>query len=275
MNKDKFRKQKEMIKVKYPVYLLVILAFFSCRSSQELVYMKDFSNQEIIKHLPLEDTEHLLKTGDILYVSIKSMNPEVNQVFNPESVMENGGVNSFQKYTTPNGAYLYGYEINGDGFITLPIIGDVNVEGVPLSKVKDVVQKKANEYVKDAIVNVKLLNFKVTVVGEVKSPGVFYNYNNTLTVLEAIAMANGNTDYASLQNIVVIRPIEDGSKTYKLNLGSKEVFNSEAFYLKPNDYVIIQPDKHKNLQLNSQLFSLSLSTVSTTIAILALILNLR
>ncbi len=254
---------------------MVLLAFFSCRSSQELIYMKDFSNQEIIKHLPLEDTEHLLKTGDILYVSIKSMDPDVNQVFNPESVMENGGINSFQKFTTPNGAYLYGYEINGDGNITLPNIGDINVEGVSLSKVKDVVQNKANEYIKDAIVNVKLLNFKVTVVGEVKSPGVFYNYNNTLTVLEAIAMANGNTDYASLQNIVVIRPIEDGSKTYKLNLGSKEVYNSEAFYLKPNDYVIVQPDKHKNLQLNSQLFSLSLSTISTTIAILALILNLR
>jgi polysaccharide export outer membrane protein len=102
---------------------------------------------------------------------------------------------------------------------------------------------------------------------------VYYNYNNTFTVLEAMAMANGNTDFASIKNVMVVRPGVDGNTSYMLDLSSKNIYMNEAFYLHPNDYVFVQPDKHKNLQLNSQAYSLVLSSVSLMLAVLGFVLR--
>lgn len=240
-----------------------MIAFTSCRSSKDFIYLKDAANEEIIKSIPVQTFDHNLKNGDILYVSIKSMNPEVNMLFNPEANMQsNVGGNDYQKYTTPSGAYLYGYEIDEDGNLKLPMLGKIKVSGIPVSQVESVVQKKADEFLKDAIVKVKLLNYKVTVLGEVRNPGDYYNYNNTITVLQAIAMANGNTDYATIKKVMVVRPLPEGNKSYILDLTSKDIYLSDAYYLKPNDYVIVQPDKNKFWAVNGQAISLILSSIS-------------
>ncbi len=250
--------------------LLSISFLFSCQSSKNLIYMKDASSNEIIKGLP---TEYILKTGDILYISIKSINPEVNALFNPESGMEAGSTGqAYMKYTSPSSAYLYGYELDDDGNVKLPMLGKIKVSGETISQAETVVQKKADEFLKDAIVKVKLLNFKITVTGEVRDPGVYYNYNNSLTMIEALAMAKGNTDFASIKRIMVIRPLPEGNKTFILDLSSKNTYLSEAFYLQPNDYVIVEPSKYKNFQLNSQAYSLVLSSLSVLIAVLGFVI---
>lgn len=253
------------------IFLIVLMVgLFSCRSSKDLIYLKDAANNEIIKDL---STEYMLKTGDILYVSIKSISPEVNILFNPESNMEAGSSGlGYQKYTTPSGAYLYGYELDSNGNITLPMLGKVNVFGVTATQAESIVQNKADEFLKEAIVKVKLLNFKVTVAGEVRSPGVYYNYNNSINVLEVIALANGNTDFATIKKVMVVRAIPKGKKTYILDLSTKDAYLSEAFYLQPDDYIIVQPDKYKNFQLNSQAYSLVLSSLSVLIAVLGFVI---
>ena len=263
---------KNHLKVLFVVSLVFI---FSCRSSKDLIYLNDAANAEIIKSLPVQNTEHILKNGDILYISIKSINPEVNTLFNPESNMESttGGA-GFQKFTTPSGAYLYGFEIDQDGNLKLPMFGKIKVSGIPTSQAESVVQKRADELLNDAIVKVKLLNFKVTVLGEVRSPGDYYNYNNSMTVIEALAMASGNTDYASIKRVMVLRSLPEGSKTFLLDLNSKEIYSSEAFYLQPNDYIIVQPDKYKYFQLNSQIISISFSSLSILLVTLGLLLRL-
>ena len=255
------------------IMLALLVSLFSCRSSKELIYLNDSANGEKIAGLPVQVTEHILKPGDILYVSIKSMNPEVNTLFNPESHMEANAGTGYQRFTTPRGAYLYGFEIAPDGNINLPMLGKILVNELPLSQVESVVQKRADEFLRDALVKVKLLNFKVTVLGEVKAPGEYYNYNNSLTVLQAIAMANGNTDYASIKRVMVVRSTTDGNKSFMLDLSSKGIFQSEAFYLHPNDYVIVQPDKYKNFQLNSQAYSLFFSSLSVLLAVLGFVLK--
>lgn len=251
------------------ILFFTISTLFSCRSSKDLIFLKDVANNEINRGLP---AEYVLKTGDILYVSIKSINPEVNLLYNPESNMESSMGQGYQKYTTPSGAYLYGFEIDQEENIKLPMLGKINVSGIPLSHIESVVQKKADEYLKDAIVKVKLLNFKITVSGEVRNPGDYYNYNNSITILEALAMANGNTDFATIKNVMVVRPVSEGRKTYMLDLSSKNVYLSDAFYLQPNDFVIVQPDKYKNFQLNSQAYSLVLSSLSVLIAVLGFVI---
>lgn len=252
-------------------FLIIIVFVTSCRSSNELIFLKNASNNEIIKGL---SSEYLLKPGDILYVSIKSISPEVNALFNPESGMETGGSSAYgntYKYTSPSGAYLYGYELDADGNIKLPMLGKIKVSGVPIPQAELIVQKRADEFLKDAIVKVKLLNFKITVTGEVRNPGTYYNYNNSITVIEALAMASGNTDFAAIKKVMVVRRFAEGDKAFMLDLSNKNIYFSEAFYLQPNDYVIVQPDKYKNFQLNSQAYSLIFSSVSIMLAVLGFI----
>lgn len=255
------------------IWVLILPIVFSCRSSSDLIYLKDAVYEEMIKELPAKSTEYVLKPGAILYVSIKSMNPEVNLLFNPESNMEANTGQGFQKYTTPSGAYLYGFEVDTDGNIKLPMLGKIQVAGLPISELEPVVQKKADEFLNDAIVKVKLLNFKITVLGEIRYPNAYYNYNNSITVLDAIAMANGNTDFASIKKVMIVRTVPEGRKTFMLDLSTKNIYKSEAFYLQPNDYVIVQPDKYKNFQLNSQAYSLIFSSISILLAVLGFVVR--
>ena len=260
--------------LKLVVVLFSLATMFSCRSSQELIYLKDAADKDLISGLPVKTTEHILREGDILYVSIKTMNAEVNLLYNPESNMEgNATSQGYQKFTTPSGAYLYGFEVDPEGFVKLPMLGNIKVAGVAVSKVEPIFQKKADEFITDAIVKVKLLNFKITVAGEVRSPGVYYNYSNTITVIEALAMAGGNTDFASIKNIMVVRKTAQGNQSYKLDLSSKNIYASEGFYLHPNDYIIVQPDKYKNFQLNSQAYSLMFSSLGMLLAVLGFVLK--
>lgn len=266
-----------------PIVIIgILLLFSSCRSSKDLIFLKDAGNKEVIKGLP---SEYKLKSGDILYVSVKSINPEVNSLFNPESGMEyssatgpSGGRSSgsdyygYTKYTSPSGAYLYGFELDLDGKIKLPMLGDVKLSDMTIKQAESEIQKRSDEFIKDAVVKVKLLNFKFTVMGEVRNPGTYYNYNNSLTVLEAIAQSNGNTDFASIKTVMVVRPFSEGNRSFLLDLSNKNVYSSEAFYLQPNDYVIVQPDKYKNFQLNSQAYSLVLSSLSVLIAVLGFVI---
>jgi len=255
------------------IILLSIVILYSCRSSQELIYLNDAADAETINSLSLKTTEYILKNGDILYVSIKSINLEVNTLFNPESNMETTTGQGYQKYTTPSGAYLYGFEIDTEGNIKLPMLGKIKVSGIPISQVESVVQAKTNEFLNDAIVKVKLLNFKITVLGEVRNAGAYYNYNNSITVIEALALANGNTDFASIKNVMVVRSFPEGNKSYILDLSSKNIYLSEAFYLQPNDCIIVQPDKYKNFQLNSQAYSLMFSSLSILLAVIGFVLK--
>lgn len=253
--------------------VFILITLISCRSSKELILLADMTNEQKAERLAETITQHLIKPGDVLYISIKSINPEVNAIFNPEEGSALQSSQSYQKFVTPQGAYLYGFEVNSAGDLSLPILGKIQVAGIPQQKIEALVQQKADIYLKDAMVKVKLLNFKVTVLGEVRTPGVYYNYNNTFTVLEALAMANGNTDYASIKKIMVVRPGSDGNISYIIDLSSKSMFLSEAFYLHPNDYVFVQPDKRKNLQLNSQAYSMLLSSISVLLAVLGYLIK--
>lgn len=263
------------IKIKAVIVVLftATLFLFSCTSSKDLVFLNDMPQGQKVERLSEEFTRHHIIAGDMLYVSIKSINPEVTAAFDPESGGQSQSGNSYQKYTNPAGAYLYGFEVSTKGVIRLPILGEILVAGLSQQEAEILVRQKANEYIKDAIVKVKMLNFKVTILGEVRSPGVYYNYNNTFTVLEALAKANGNTDYANIKKIMVVRPGAEGNISYMLDLSSKQSYLSEGFYLHPNDYIFVHPNKRKYIMLNGQALSVILSSLSALIAVLAFTLR--
>jgi len=246
---------------------LILLFFSACKSNKELIYLQNLPEGETVQRVPFSTDSYHLRPGDNLYVQVASLDPEVNQLFNPSMGSGYGGTVG-QQFGTVSTQYLNGYLIDQDGNIELPIIGAVPAQGKTLAEVKSTIVKHVNEYFKESTVTVKLLNFKITVMGEVLKPGVIYNYNNTCTLLEAISQAGGTTDYSRLKKAVVIRETPEGTINMNVDLTDKSFLSSPAYFMQPNDVVYVWPDKYKNTRLNAQLYSLMLSTITTAIVIL-------
>ena len=147
------------------------------------------------------------------------------------------------------------------------MLGKVSVAGKTLAEAEDTIRSIAKEYLKDATIKVRLFNYKLTVLGEVKMPGVYYNYNNYVTVFDAISLAQGITDYAKLKNVLVLRPTTRGTKTYSLDLNSKSMLASDGYYLQPDDVVIVQPGKNKGFQQKLPLITILVGSLSAILLI--------
>jgi len=262
------------LKFKYSnliILTFVLSSFFSCKSYKSLTYFVDESDSEAkLYHQIDKPQDYIIKKNDNLYVSILSLNPELNILYNPAVPSNIGGVTgggggTATNYGSPSSQYLNGYMVNKDGFIELPIIGIVHVDGLTLSEAEAKIKLKATEYIKEPTVKVKLLSFKVTVLGEVRVPGIYYNYNVSFTILDAISMANGNTDFSNIKVVKLLRQSTAGIITYKLNLQDYEFLSSEAFYLQPDDLIYVQPSKYKNVPLKTPVAVLVLSVISTLV----------
>jgi polysaccharide export outer membrane protein len=247
--------------------LLAMSMLLSCRSNKDLTMLRDVSPQESLKY-PVPPPPHRVGENDNLYVSIVSSNKEMNELYNPAYAGSSKNSNSSIIYNEVAGQYIYGYQADANGEIALPLIGKVAVRGLTLPECEAAIYAKAKEYLKEVSVKVRLLNYKVTVMGEVNEPGVYYNYNYNFTVMDAISMANGITNYADLDNVTVLRSGETGAQSYTLDLSKQESLNSKGYFLQPNDIVFIKPAKYKNVQLRAPVYSLVISSVATVVLFL-------
>ncbi len=208
--------------------------------------------------------EYRLKPGDILHVRIMSADAEADQIFNLDDT---------RRTTTRALAvgdpqmFLYGYTINGMGNIQLPVIGDVNMSGRSLTEAHDLIKERASEYIVDATVSVKVINFSVTVLGEVGTPGSFYIYDHDFTVMNAIGMAGDLTDYGN-RNVHIVRRTDEGHSFHRLDITDRKAMNSELYYLQPNDVIYVEPLLAKRLGFATFPFGVFFTAVSTTILLL-------
>lgn len=247
------------------ILLMVILAF-SCTTQRKITYLQDLNSTDSL--VPASPPEYHLQNKDILYLQFFSMNAEMNSLLNGNTQSQN----TMYMGQNEGSAYISGYTVNDSGYISIPLIGKVQVVNKTIAEATEAIQKATDRFLKDATVQVKLLSFKFTVLGEVMRPGTYRNFNNQLTVLEAIGTAGDITPYGDRQRVLVLRPGNKGTQTFRINLQSKEVLSSKAFFLLPNDIVYVEPIKTKVMQLNLPTISLLLtalfSTISTTILIL-------
>ena len=247
-------------------FIVAILIFGSCTSQKELMYLSNLDTTSQQQFFPMERPDYQIQFQDILYVDIFTMNPEMNALLNPSA-----GTSSYNTYRDDSNIYIYGYTVSDSGFISIPILGNVKVIGFTLDEIKTAVEERAKQYLKDAVINVKLLSFKFTVMGEVNRPGSYTNFNNQLTVLDAIGMAGDITNYGNRKHVLVLRPAKTGTATYHIDLQDKNLLQSEAYFLLPNDIVIVEPIKSKPFQLNIPTMALVLSTISTLILVVSFI----
>jgi len=228
-----------------------------------MIYLQGSGVADSTNNFINKSLTYKIHTGDILYVKVLSLNKEINSIFNFDYDASNN-------YTLNNEISMYykGYTVSEDGHITLPVIGKVLAIDKTIEELQTFIQTTVDTLLKDAQVIVKFGGFKYTVLGEVKKPGLYSYYNNKLTILEALGEAGDLTDMGNRKNVLIIRPTQTGSVTYRVNLLDKKLLEDPNFYLTPNDVVYVEPVKTKNWKLNAPNISIILSSITTTILVI-------
>jgi polysaccharide export outer membrane protein len=251
-------------------FIAFIILTASCTSQKELLYLRNLDSIPAEQFFPYQQPDYRIQKRDILYIRFFTLNDELSDILNTTSARYTA--NMFQNETS---LYINGYTVNDSGKIMLPLMGEIQVTGLTVDEATRTIQERTNEFLKDGTVVVKLISFKVTVIGEVNKPGTYTNFNNQLTVLEAIGMAGDISDYGNRRQVLVVRPTPEGTKTYRMNLQDKNLLTSKAFFLLPNDIVIVEPIKSKPFKMNIPTMSLFLNSVSTLILVITFILTIK
>jgi len=253
-----------------PILLTALLLAASCTSQKKLAFLNNLPQPGGEGTFTYKLPDYKIQNKDILYITLKAMDPEGKIIDFLSGSVASGGAAYLQGET---GGYLYGYDVKQDGTIILPILGPISIAGRTLDETRKILQEEFSKHYKNAVLECKLLSFKFTVIGEVKAAGTYVNYNNYLTVFEAIGRAGGVADYGNRDRVLVVRPVDKGSKTFRLNLQDKNILTSEAYFLLPNDVVIVEPMKQKIFNMNLPIFSFILSGVTSTITMTVLLIN--
>jgi polysaccharide export outer membrane protein len=253
-----------------PLILLTLILASACTSQQKLAYLSNLPETGGEEFFTMDIPDYKIQPRDILYITVKAMTPSGSIVDLLSSGLSSaGGTSSIYE----SSQYLFGFDINSEGNITIPVVGQLKVSGLTMEEIKILLQNETSKVFKNATVECKLLSFKFTVIGEVRAPGAYINYNNYLTVLEAIGRAGGVGDYGRRDKVLVVRPTKKGTKTYNLNLQDKNLLASEAYFLLPNDVVIVEPVIQKIFNMNLPTISFIISTFTGVLTTTLLLIN--
>lgn len=210
---------------------LMIIMFFSCASKKDIVYFQDASDYETI----VSDNSHnnKYKIDDVVSINVSTLDPQASLPFNLFKGAEEGGFRPEQ----------LDYIIDKNGEIDFPVLGAVKIVGLSPEETKELLTSKLSTYLKEPIINIRLKNFTVSVLGEVSRPGTYPVNGEQITVLEALGLAGDLTIKGKRDNVMVIRDF-NGTKVYtRINLTLKESLNSPVYYLTQNDVVYVEPNK--------------------------------
>lgn len=254
------------------ICIMALVLFASCFTPKKVLYLQDLPQgmEQEIK----ADFEAKIKKDDLLQILILAQTPEAAKPFNLSALVQE--VNS----TSTGDQDQYSYLVDINGCIDLPVLGRMQVEGMTTQEVKTVITRKLQEknLIKDPVVQVRIQNFKVSILGEVKTPGVVDVKGERITVLEALSKAGDLTMQGRRDRVAVIRE-ENGKRTaHYLDLKSKAVFDSPYFYLKQNDVVYVEPNDAKSVQYRSgQMGNVTpwISLVSSILSLVTLIVAFK
>ncbi|MGD1945199.1 MAG: polysaccharide biosynthesis/export family protein [Croceivirga sp.] len=222
--------------MKNPFYYLRLVIFIlvallsSCASKRDVVYFQDAGDFETL--VGENDFSPKFKVDDVVSIHISTLNEEASAPFN----LYRGVSNSTPGSTLQNVDYL----VDEAGEIDFPVIGKIKISGLSPEELRVLLRKELSEYLKDPIINIRLQNFTVTILGEVKNPGTYLVNGERITVLEALGLAGDLTIKGQRENVLVIRDF-DGTKVYnRIDLRSKQAMNSLVYYLTQNDVVYVE-----------------------------------
>jgi polysaccharide export outer membrane protein len=236
----------------------ILLVVSSCVDVTKLKYVDDEGTGSVKNDYKNDRTEKTIQPYDYLYIKIYSLDEKTNNIFNERS------------YSIDT--ELLSYAVDADGDITVPFIGAINVKNLTINQARDKITKSLSAYLNNISVMVRFVSNKVTVLGEVNSPGQHPFFDEKVTVFQALGFAGGTSGFGDLSNVTLVREKDNVIKYYKLDLTKKGIAASEYYYLLPNDVLIINPIKAKYRSLQDYALSTTGTVLTSISAILSIIL---
>ena len=236
------------------LFVVTVLFFSSCVRHKKLILI---NNQEQNVYA-LENEDFKIQKGDLLDIKVVGLDQKSLDIFNRK--ISGNATSQFGEAAL----FISGYIVDNLGYIELPIVGKIEVANKTLDEVKKSVSQEMIKYYKHFTVDVKIINYKITLLGEVKESNTYNIYEKRMNIFQALGFAKGVTDYANLKKVKLIRRQEENIVAITLDLSSIDIYKSEYYYLQPNDVIYVPPVKAKVLKINA-------GTISFGIGILTLL----
>lgn len=242
---------------KYALFICIVISVASCVPKKKLSYFNDFN--ELAEPNVNPRIQKVIMPFDKLYISILSIKPEINEIFNaPRS----------EARISATGSNIIGYLVDEAGNVNFPFVGDIQVGSLTTGQAAVKIQEALSEYVGQTSVTVKYVDNRVTVLGEVTTSGVYNFSQDKITVYEALGLGGGLTRYGDRKNIILIRNENDNIMQYKLNLSDSRIIGKDYYYIHPNDILIVEPLNAISSSYSNITYTTILSSITTLIAIL-------
>jgi polysaccharide biosynthesis/export protein len=217
----------------YSFLLLVCtsLLFTGCVSHSELL---NFNEGEFVTTPIPSAPAMIIQVDDLLSISVRTLDEQASAPFNLE-------VDGGNMAVMGGGRPIIGYLVDNEGYLDIPVIGRIQAAGLTVNQLKAQLDEALKTYLIDPVINIRFINFRITLVGEVRSPGNYVMPNERVTILDAIGLAGDLTSYANRANILIVRE-QNGQREYGyVNIHDKAIFQSPYFYLRQNDYIYVEP----------------------------------
>lgn len=245
---------------KTSLFYFTVFLFFSCASKKDIVYYQNIDGTNISQNLTSYEVK--IQPDDLLMIIVSAEDPEIAMPFNLTSV------------TVPNANNLMAvtgqqtqqsYLVDKYGNIEFPVLGKLQVGGLTRTEVLKLLKEKISVYIKNPIINLRIMNFKVSLQGEVNLPGTYTVASERITLIEALSMAKDLTIYGKRDNILIIREI-NGVKSYnRVDVTKADFINSPFYYLAQNDVIYVEPN---NTKVNAAAVGPNTSVIISAISIL-------
>jgi len=266
---DKIPKLTSPMKIVRPLVgffsLFAILSLNSCVTYKNQILFQGLSDTSYTAST--KQPEPIIQRGDQLSIMVYTPDPVASAYYN----MPMGGSGSNMQNAIGGGGTIMGYLVNENGEIIFPKLGSLNVLGMTQQDLQNKIQTSISPVVKDALVSVRLLNFRVTFINSNRAQTVTI-LNNKTNMLQFLGNVGGVEWMDKRDGITLIRQVDSVRTVYRLNLADKSIFQSPAYYLQPNDVVYVEPNKRKFLDSNAQLLSL-FASVTSAISIIIVLAN--
>ncbi|MFN2314908.1 MAG: polysaccharide biosynthesis/export family protein [Bacteroidales bacterium] len=265
---------------------MLLLVAGACVPNRKIAYLQyeeeynqpeSITGDSLVRSYEAGELTYLLQPGDLLDIKISTLTPiTLNPFADADRNLVPGQAYSPQYANPEQQVQPQGYYVNSSGILELPIIGATEVGGRSLAEAETMLAEKVKQHLDDPVVRVKILNFRFTVLGEVDREATLVSGDNSLSLLQAVGMAGGPSEYGDLARVKVIRRYGIQNHIFYVNLLSEEFLSSPFYFVQPNDIIVVTPLKQRAyLKYLSPNLSLMTASASLLVAIVTLVTNLR
>jgi polysaccharide biosynthesis/export protein len=212
----------------------------SCGDKKQIAYYQNID--QLGSQENTNSFESKIQPDDLLMIVVSTPDTEAAAPFNLETIIVPSAIGQASQAQRQQQLYL----VDSQGFVQFPVLGEIKMSGQTKSEVVNLLKTKLKAYIKDAIVNMRIVNFKVTVQGEVNKPGSFTVASERVTLPEALSLAGDLTIYGKRNNLILVREVNNKKTFNRIDITKADFINSPFYYLSQNDLIYVEPNKAKS-----------------------------